>query len=123
MAKRKAAFGAASETIREALESGTTATKDIKAALSAKGVTASDALIHNVRGRWKKANGMPMARRGKPGRKKVVVLASALDSPKPSRVSSAKVDSLGAAIVFCRAAGGIEKARAILAQLDEFKNM
>ena len=114
----------ASESVREVLESGTTATKDIKAALSSKGVSASDALINNVRSRWKKSKGMPMGRRGKPGRKQAPVMESTSShSHGLMPTTTDNGDVLDAAITFCRTAGGLEKARRVLAQLDAIKNL
>lgn len=126
MAKRKAVRGQASESIREVLEAGAASTAEIKTALAAKGVSASDALINNVRSRWKKAKGLPMGRCGRRGaRKKRAVSAQRTDSPTPAARSAASSngDTLGAAIVFIRAVGGIEKARNVLAQLAEIKSL
>src|SRR5688572_22639945 len=122
MAKTKPARGAASEAIRGILDSGTEKTSEIKAALSKAGLSASDPLINNVRSRWRKAKGMPKARRGrKPGRKPGRKAASTSNGMAPA--TSSNGDVLDAAIIFCRSAGGLEKARRVLAQLDAIKNM
>ena len=122
MAKKRAANGInMSEEIRKVLDSGVERGAEIKDAIKKlHNIDISDALIGNVKSRWKKQKGgsEPVKRGRKPkGTSKVVMTTSG------SSNGASSGNGLQAAVQFIRSVGGIEQAKQLITTIEDIKRL
>ena len=122
MAKKRAANGInMSEEIRKVLDSGVERGPEIKDAIKKMhNIDITDALIGNVKSRWKKQKGgsEPVKRGRKPkGTSKGMMTTSGGSNGASSG------NGLQAAVQFIRSVGGIEQAKQLITTIEDIKRL